>query len=286
MLKHGSINLTSIETRRLVRTDSPGRPPRLSHSSWTMFSSSNALPRRLQGCHLGFRFQWDNSRVLVTGQRWPVSVSEARAMGDSFPWHRQHPGAHFYHGVRLLRRQHQKPAAFKVSLCLLLFFPLPPHSSSSSSSHSSFLFLLFPFPPPSPSPPPPSFSSSSLFLLPLLFLSPSSSSSSSFLFLLFPLPPLSSSFLLPLPLPPSSSFSSSSSSFLLLCPFPHLPSSSSFFSPASSSSSSFVLFLLPPSSPSSSFYYRYVALLSKLTGCSTSTETIRLNRDGERGGAG
>ena len=26
---------TSTETRRLVRTDSPGRPPRLSHSSWT-----------------------------------------------------------------------------------------------------------------------------------------------------------------------------------------------------------------------------------------------------------
>ena len=32
-----SINnsFTSTETRRLVRTDSPGRPPRLSHSSWT-----------------------------------------------------------------------------------------------------------------------------------------------------------------------------------------------------------------------------------------------------------
>ena len=27
---------TSTETRRLVMTDSPGRPPRLSHSSWTM----------------------------------------------------------------------------------------------------------------------------------------------------------------------------------------------------------------------------------------------------------
>ena len=30
-------SFTSTETRRLVRTDSPGRPPRLSHSSWTMF---------------------------------------------------------------------------------------------------------------------------------------------------------------------------------------------------------------------------------------------------------
>ena len=29
-------SFTSTETRRLVRTDSPGRPPRLSHSSWAM----------------------------------------------------------------------------------------------------------------------------------------------------------------------------------------------------------------------------------------------------------
>ena len=29
-------SFTSTETRRLVRTDSPGRPPRLSHSSWTI----------------------------------------------------------------------------------------------------------------------------------------------------------------------------------------------------------------------------------------------------------
>ena len=29
-------SFTSTETRRLVRTDSPGRPPRLSHSFWTM----------------------------------------------------------------------------------------------------------------------------------------------------------------------------------------------------------------------------------------------------------
>ena len=34
---------TSMETRRLVRTDSQGRPPRLSHSSWTIV---NSLPRR------------------------------------------------------------------------------------------------------------------------------------------------------------------------------------------------------------------------------------------------
>ena len=31
-------SFTSTETRRLIRTDSPGPPPRLSHSSWTMKS--------------------------------------------------------------------------------------------------------------------------------------------------------------------------------------------------------------------------------------------------------
>ena len=31
-------SFTSTETRKLVRTDSLGRPPRLSHSSWTMIS--------------------------------------------------------------------------------------------------------------------------------------------------------------------------------------------------------------------------------------------------------
>ena len=36
MRKHVHYSFTSTETRRLVRTDSPGRPPRLSHSSWTM----------------------------------------------------------------------------------------------------------------------------------------------------------------------------------------------------------------------------------------------------------
>ena len=35
-------SFTSTETRRLVRTDSPGRPPRLSHSSWTMILHNNS----------------------------------------------------------------------------------------------------------------------------------------------------------------------------------------------------------------------------------------------------
>ena len=33
----------STETRRLVRTDSPGRPPRLAHSSWTMWHTSDFI---------------------------------------------------------------------------------------------------------------------------------------------------------------------------------------------------------------------------------------------------
>ena len=34
-------SFTSTETRRLVRMDSPGRPPRLSCSSWTMTPSED-----------------------------------------------------------------------------------------------------------------------------------------------------------------------------------------------------------------------------------------------------
>ena len=40
-------SFTSTETRSLVRTDSPGRPPRLSHSSWTM-TSRWSVPWRCQ----------------------------------------------------------------------------------------------------------------------------------------------------------------------------------------------------------------------------------------------
>ena len=38
-------SFTSMETRRLVRTDSPGRPPRLSHSSWTMTTTARKYRR-------------------------------------------------------------------------------------------------------------------------------------------------------------------------------------------------------------------------------------------------
>ena len=53
MPKHGSIILYVQETRRLIRTDSPGRPPRLSHSSWTMTNplfKSDRQGNRNMGC--------------------------------------------------------------------------------------------------------------------------------------------------------------------------------------------------------------------------------------------
>ena len=37
---------TSTETVRLIRTESPGRPPRLSHSSWTLKSTTAGHPRK------------------------------------------------------------------------------------------------------------------------------------------------------------------------------------------------------------------------------------------------
>ena len=44
---------TSTETRRFVRTDSPGRPPRLSHSSWTMLLLGKNQSRMSRICRTG-----------------------------------------------------------------------------------------------------------------------------------------------------------------------------------------------------------------------------------------
>ena len=44
---------TSTETVRLIRTDSPGRPPRLSHSSWTLMAMIS------NWCH---KYPWRTSR--------------------------------------------------------------------------------------------------------------------------------------------------------------------------------------------------------------------------------
>ena len=41
---------TSMETVRLARTESPGRPPRLSHSSWALMRSQTETSQLCQGC--------------------------------------------------------------------------------------------------------------------------------------------------------------------------------------------------------------------------------------------
>ena len=53
-------SFTFTETGRLIRTDSPGRPPRLSHNSWTMWCGevSNIL-------------KWRVFYTLKTRHRWP-----------------------------------------------------------------------------------------------------------------------------------------------------------------------------------------------------------------------
>ena len=59
-------SFTSTETRRLVRTDSPGRPPRLSHSSWTM--------KREREVHdqdqVSIEKTGDSPPRCATGHRW------------------------------------------------------------------------------------------------------------------------------------------------------------------------------------------------------------------------
>ena len=48
MPKHGSIILYVHGNQRFVRTDSPGRPPWLSHSSWTMSTVKTSVSLALQ----------------------------------------------------------------------------------------------------------------------------------------------------------------------------------------------------------------------------------------------
>ena len=72
-------SLTSTETRRLVRTDSPGRPPRLSHSSWTMTLSAllmiayiapfSALEQTHCARHV-ILHEWQDSAFLVCFVFW------------------------------------------------------------------------------------------------------------------------------------------------------------------------------------------------------------------------
>ena len=63
MPKHGAI-FTSTETRRLVRTDSPGRPPRLSHSSWTTWQ---LLKMMMSWCLVSSDVIWH-----IRDKLWPM----------------------------------------------------------------------------------------------------------------------------------------------------------------------------------------------------------------------
>ena len=54
-------SFTSTETRRLVRTDSPGQLPRLSHSSWTMCYNNNNNSR-----HFIARYLSDEGKHMQT----------------------------------------------------------------------------------------------------------------------------------------------------------------------------------------------------------------------------
>ena len=59
---------TSTETVRLIRTESPGRPPRLSHSSWTL---SPLIYKRIlfeEACLR--RLAWKRLQVFVSG--WSI----------------------------------------------------------------------------------------------------------------------------------------------------------------------------------------------------------------------
>ena len=73
-------SFTSTETSRLVRTDSPGRPPRLSHSSWTM------TPSLSQGCQL-FPFSVPGLSIIPLFYHRAVNYSPFLSQGcQLFPF--------------------------------------------------------------------------------------------------------------------------------------------------------------------------------------------------------
>ena len=65
---------TSTETIRLVRTDSPGRPPRLSNSSWTLTCSLHLI--QVLTCDLVtcVSNRCKNFECLIFVLRWPCAV--------------------------------------------------------------------------------------------------------------------------------------------------------------------------------------------------------------------
>ena len=71
MPKHGAINLYVHGNQKARRTDSPGRPPRLSHSSWTMIRSER--PGQGLAMHLVWKQAYvQESPGQVSGRTQPA----------------------------------------------------------------------------------------------------------------------------------------------------------------------------------------------------------------------
>ena len=80
-------SFTSTETRRLVRTDSPGRPPRLIHSSWTMSLSVGwQLSETYTRNHLWQRLEVEcRNRLLGVCCACEIQGHETSIKSDSQP---------------------------------------------------------------------------------------------------------------------------------------------------------------------------------------------------------
>ena len=166
-------NFTSTETRRLVRTDSPGRPPRLSHSSWTMshfkievtfeIHPNTAFNSRCRG---GL---WNkNVIVSVTCNKtpaWPqVMTKPKQDKTRQIKTKQTHENTHrkyFYHVMLevadwMLAGEYKCKAILAKADCITLRRSEASFSSSSSSSLFFFfllLLLLILLLPPPPAPP-------------------------------------------------------------------------------------------------------------------------------------
>ena len=70
---------TSTQTIRLVRTESPGRPPQFSHSSWTLMDCHVRGPTYIYTsiCKSLAVCEWCHVSVLQSRTRWIHSLSAA-----------------------------------------------------------------------------------------------------------------------------------------------------------------------------------------------------------------
>ena len=77
---------TSTETVRLIMTESPGRPPRLSHSSWTLCNRAGSPIRCNLWTASQTRFQ-ARSRDLRGGRwSWKIKLAQKRSWVGRWSW--------------------------------------------------------------------------------------------------------------------------------------------------------------------------------------------------------